>query len=61
MKTSYERFIEANNSLVKCFESVSADKWKQLSTQEQSGLCADERQTVQTFFNENSIGFKNLL
>jgi len=61
MKTTYEKFIEANNKLFKCFESVSADKWSALSSDEQNNLCSAEREAVSQFLANNQVGFRNLI
>ena len=61
MKTTYERWIEANHNLIKCFESVSQDQWNGYSAAEQNSLCEPERKVVQTFLVNNQVGFANLL
>ena len=61
MKTTYEKWIEANHKLNKCFESVSMDKFKTMSDSEQKTLCKSEKDAVANFLTNNSIGFKQLL
>ncbi|CDW91674.1 UNKNOWN [Stylonychia lemnae] len=61
MKTAYERWIEANHNLNKCFESVSNDQYSTLSKLEQDSLCHSERQEVANFLTTNQITFANLL
>eukprot|EP00347_Sterkiella_histriomuscorum_P000828 403374361 len=61
MKTAYERFIEANDKLFKCYESVNHEQWKSLSQAEQGLLCHTEKEQVQQFLTNNSLGFANLL
>ena len=61
MKTTYERFIEANNKLFKCFESVPQDKWSKMSSEEQSSLCHTEKEAVSQFLSTNQVAFANLL
>ncbi len=61
MKTTYEKFLDANNKLMKCFESVPQDKWKKMSADEQSSLCSSEREAVKSYFTSNSVGFRNLI
>ena len=61
MKTTYERFIEANNKLFKCFETVPQDKWNKMSGEEQNSLCHSEREAVQSFLVNGSVGFQNLV
>lgn len=61
MKTTYERFIEANTKLFKCFESVPHDEWNALSHEEQGSLCHSEKAEVQEFLTNGSVGFASLL
>ena len=61
MKTTYEQFIEANNKLVKCFDSYGGDRWKKLSVGEQDGVCRAEKDAVKSFLVNNKVGFANLL
>jgi hypothetical protein len=34
MKTAFERWVEANQNLVKCFEGIQAERWKNMSQSE---------------------------
>lgn len=61
MKTTYERFIEANHKLIKCFEAVNQEKWSKLSGDEQGQLCHVERDAVKSFLATNQVGFAALL
>ncbi len=61
MNTTYERFIEANHNLIKCFETVGKDKWSKLSAQEQGQLCSSEKEAVRSFLANNQVGFAALL
>ena len=61
MKTAFERFIEANNALSKCYEATPVDKWRQLSHADQDALCHAEKVAVQSFFQNNQVGFSNLI
>ena len=61
MKTAYERYIEANNNLAKCYGATSADQWKQLSASQQEGLCKAERDAVTSFLNSNQVNFANII
>ena len=61
MKTTYEKWIEANHKLNKCFESVAADRFKKLAQAEAEALCATERAAVASFLQNNSLTFPNLL
>ena len=36
MKTTFERWIELNNRLNKCFEGLAADRFKKMSASEQN-------------------------
>lgn len=49
MKTTYEKWIEANHKLNKCFESVSSDKFKKLAAAEAEVLCQPEKLAVAAF------------
>ena len=61
MKTSYEKFIEANLALSKCYEAVPFDKYKAFSQQQQQELCHAERETVRGFLANNQVAFANLI
>ncbi len=61
MKTAFERYIEANNALSKCFEAVSVDQYNKLSAAQQEGLCKAEKQAVTSFLTTNQVGFANLV
>ena len=53
MKTAFERYIEANNALAKCYQGTSIDQWKALSAAQQESLCKNERDAVTSFLNSN--------
>jgi uncharacterized protein YbcC (UPF0753/DUF2309 family) len=61
MKTTYEKFIEANNKLSKCFEGVNQERWNKLSANDQNKVCHSEKEAVRSFFLTNQVGFANLL
>jgi hypothetical protein len=61
MKTAFERFIEANNALSKCYEATPVDKWRQLSHVEQDGLCQAEKVAVQSFLSSNQVNFSHII
>ena len=61
MNTTYEKFIDANNKLFNCFESVPQEKWTKMSSEEQSSLCHAEKEAVSQFLSTNKVGFANLL
>lgn len=61
MKTAFERYIEANNNLSKCYEAVPFDKWSGFSAQQKEDLCRAERETVRSFLTTNQVGFANLI
>ena len=61
MKTTYERFIEANNRLAKCYEGTPMDKWNKLSTAAQDALCIKESNEVAEILRNNQVDFKHLL
>lgn len=61
MKTTYEKFIEANNKLVKCFEAVSVERFQKLSHPEQDTLCHSERESVKAFLVKNEVSIANLV
>ena len=61
MKTAFEKFIEANNALQKCYAATPVDKWRALSAAEQNSLCQAEKDTVRGFLVNNQVGFANLL
>jgi hypothetical protein len=61
MKTTYERFIEANNALSKCYEGISADNWSKFSQSEQAAACKVEREAVSSFLVNNQVTFTNLI
>ena len=61
MKTTFERYIEANNALSKCYQATPVDKWRQLSATEQNSLCLAERESVNGFLVNNQVGFANII
>jgi len=61
MKTTYEKFIDANNKLVKCFESVHVDKWNKMSAADQGSLCKKESEEVRGYLKNNQVGFAGLI
>lgn len=61
MKTTYEKWIEANHKLNKCFEAIPADRFKKLAQAEADVLCATEKAAVVAFLKNNSITFPHLL
>ena len=61
MKTTFERFIEANNALSQCYQATPVDKWRQLSATEQSSLCLAERNAVNGFLSSNQVTFANII
>jgi hypothetical protein len=61
MKTSFEKYIEANLALSKCYEAVPFDKYKSFSHQQQEDLCKAERETVRGFLTSNQVAFANLI
>ena len=60
-KTAYERYIEANNNLAKCFQAVSVSQYQSFSAQQKNELCAAERDAVRSFLASNQVGFANLI
>lgn len=61
MKTAFERYIEANNALSKCFEAVPLEQYNGLSASQQESLCKAEKQAVLNFLTTNQVGFANLI
>ncbi len=61
MKTTYEKWIEANQKLIACMDGISHDKWSKYSPVEQSAICTKDKLAVSAFLKNNSISFKNLL
>jgi hypothetical protein len=61
MKTAFERFIEANDALSKCYQATPVDKWRQLSNVEQGALCHAEKVAVQGFLSSNQVNFSHLI
>jgi hypothetical protein len=61
MKTAFERYIEANNALAKCYQGTSVDQWKALSASQQEGLCKAERDAVTGFLASNQVTFANII
>ncbi len=61
MKTAFERYIEANNALAKCYQATSLDQWKALSHAQQESLCKAERDNVTSFLNNNQVTFANII
>ncbi len=61
MKTAFERYIEANNALAKCFGAVSVDTYKSWSAAQQADLCKAEKETVRGFLTSNQVGIANLI
>lgn len=61
MKTAFEKWIEANNALQKCFEGVNAERFNALSHKDQDALCHDEREAVKSFLTNNQITFASIL
>ncbi len=60
-KTAFERYIEANSALSKCYEAVSFDKYQALSAQQQNDLCKAERDTVLDMLRTNQVSFASLI
>jgi hypothetical protein len=61
MNTAFERFIQANNALSKCYEATPVDKWRQLSHADQDALCHAEKVAVQGFLSSNQVNFSNII
>lgn len=61
MKTTFEQYINANNSLAKCFEAVPFETYKGYTQAQKDGLCKSERQAVSDFLNSGKLGFANLI
>ena len=61
MKTTYEKWIEANTKLFACFEGTSQASWEKLAPKEQESLCFAEKEAVSSFLKENQVGFANIL
>ena len=51
MKTIYEKWIAANESLAKCYEQVPYEQYQSLSLQERETLCLEEKRSVQAYLN----------
>lgn len=61
MKTTYEKWIEVNNKLKKCFDGVPADKFNKLSAHEADAVCSTEKAAVLSFIQNGSLTFPALL
>ena len=54
MKTIYEKWIAANESLAKCYEQVPYEQYQSLSLQERETLCLEEKRSVQAYLNSGA-------
>ena len=61
MKTTYERFLEANEKLFKCFEAVPIDRYNKMAVADQDAICSTEREAVAQFLVNNQVSFRNLI
>ena len=61
MKTTYQQYIEANQSLTKCFEAVSFEQYSAFSAAQKDGLCKAEREAVSSILSSGKVGFANLI
>ena len=61
MNTNYERFITANQSLMNCYASVSADQYKAMSAADQDGVCKSEATAVRVHIAAGHADFRNIL
>ena len=61
MKTSFEKFIEANANLSKCFEAVPFDKYSTFTAEQKNTLCRTESDAVRAFLNNGQVGFANMI
>ena len=61
MKTTFEKYIEANHALVKCYEGLPLAKWSALSAAQKEDVCKVEREAVRGFLVSNQVAFANLI
>ena len=61
MSSVFEKWIEANDRLVKCYDAVSADQYKALSAKDQGLLCQSEKEQVRSFLKNDQIHFRNII
>ena len=61
MSSAYERWVSANDKLIKCFKSVGEERYKSLSTQEQGQLCTAERDAVRQMLSSDELHFRNII
>ena len=61
MKSTYEKWIEANQKLNSCMEGIADDKYSAYSPAEQNATCLKEKLEVGSYLKNNSISFKFLL
>lgn len=61
MKTVYERWIDANQKLTKCYSAFPADKYNKLAAAEADAVCLTEKKAVLSFLEDGSITFPAIL
>ena len=59
--SSYEKFIEANNSLKECFEGQSPKKFEGMTPHDQEGVCKDQVSAVRDFLTGDNLTFRKLV
>ena len=61
MSSAYERFIAANETLTKCWESVDVAKFQQMNAGTQAVQCRAEREAVADILRSGEVSFRSLL
>ena len=61
MKTTFEDYIEANQNLMNCFEKVPVDQYQNMSEQQQSQLCQNEKNEVREILESGKMSFSKIL
>ena len=61
MSTNYEHFVQANQALLDCFASVSAEQYSSMNDADQQNVCKAETNAVRDSLRSGNIAFKNIL
>ena len=58
---TYVHYIQANETLFKCYEAVKPEDYDALSSDDQREVCRSEWEEVESILNSGKLRFKELV
>ena len=60
-KSIFQQFVEANESLIECYEAVDVDQYKGQPAGKSAGLCIKEKSKLQDIVKSNEMNMTRVV